>query len=240
MKIYKIDVTKKELEKFSEEEKILFFQIPAMLNEINILHKLTYFCNKKGLSDVEEKGQKTQSMFFLSILVGKLYECWIALKKAFFDSKLSKEYENLLSDKGRENLTKLKKYFGKKTWMKDVRDRFCFHYEPKEIAKQISETPEDEVFELYLSEGQGNSLYYMSSVLHTMGILRTIDESDSRLAIDKYFSETSEVAGNFLEFFNHCLVALVEKHLQLDLEEIEIPDPPNISDMYLPYFIKRE
>jgi len=66
-----------------------------------------------------------------------------------------------------------------------------------------------------------------------------IDESDDRAAIDRYFSETLQVAGHFLEFFNHFLVALAEKHLDLQLEEIEIPDPPSVGDIYVPYFVSQ-
>jgi hypothetical protein len=95
------------------------------------------------------------------------------------------------------------------------------------------------LLEMYLNESQGNSLYHASSILHLKGMLNAIDESDERAAIDRCFSETLQIAGNFLEFFNHFLVALTEKYLALHLEKIEIPDPPSIEDLYVPYFVRR-
>lgn len=239
MKIYKVGITKKDLSHVPEKEQILLFQVGTMLNEINMLHKITYFCKKEGVTDTEKKGQNAQSLFFHSLLIGKLWECWDALRKTFFKGGLSKEYEQLLSDEGKASLGNLKKYFGKNQWISNIRNKFSFHYEPKEISKQVNELPDDELLEIYLTESQGNSLYYTSSVLHLRGILKAIDESDDRAAIDRYFSETLQVAGNFLEFFNHFLDALAKKYLVFQPEKIEIPDPPSVGDLYVPHFVSR-
>lgn len=239
MKIYKIAINKKDLAHVPEQEKIFFFQIGIMLNEINMLHKITYFSKKEGVSEIEEKAQTTQSLFFHSLLIGKLWECWKSLQKTFFKCGLSKQYEQLLNNKGKESLNNLKNYFGKNEWISDIRNKFSFHYDPAEISKQLNRMPNDELLEIYLAKSQGNSLYYMSSQVHLMGILATISDSDDRLALNRYFSETLEVANSFLQFFNHCLVALVDKHLELELKEIEFPDPPKVKDLYIPYFISR-
>ena len=127
MKVLKLALSKQEFERLSDEEQVLFIQIGMMLNEINILHKATYFCRRDGVTEIENKGQNAQSYYFLSVLVGKLCECWVALGKSFFGSGLSREYEGRLSNKGRENLQHLKRYFGRNEWISDVRNRFSFH-----------------------------------------------------------------------------------------------------------------
>lgn len=239
MKIYKVAFTKKELERLPNDEQILFLQVGTILNEINILHKVTYFSNKKGIGEIENKGQTTQSTFFLSILIGKLWEAWETLSTSFFRTNLSNKFEEKLDLEGQQSLQIIKKYFGKNEWISDVRNRFCFHYDRDEIANELRKMPEDEALEFYLSEAQGNSLYYMSSSIQTLGILRKVSDTNYKTATDKLFKETLEVTGAFIQFFNHLLAALVDD-LSLTLEKIEIPDPPKISDIYIPYFIMRE
>jgi len=53
MNIYKVGITKKDLSHVPEKEQILLFQGGTMLNEINILHKITYFC--KGVKSFFDK-----------------------------------------------------------------------------------------------------------------------------------------------------------------------------------------
>jgi hypothetical protein len=239
LKIYKLSIRKEGLSHIPEKEQILFLQIGVMLNEIQILYKVTYFCNKKGLTEIEAKGQITQSFFFHSILVGKLWECWEVLRKTFFSGTLSKEYAQILSSDGNVSINKLKKYFGRNQWMSKVRNKISFHHDQTEIQKQIKLMPDDKLLEIYLGEAQGNSLHYGSSILHLAGVLGWIDESDEKGAIGRYLSETQSVAGDFLEFLNHLLVALTKKYLNLKFEENEIPDPPSCGELYLPFFVSR-
>jgi len=239
MKIYKLSLRKRDLSHIPEKEQILFFQIGNMLNEINMLCKITYFCNKKGLTEIENKGQIAQSLFFHGILVGKLWECWEAFRKPFFNGVMSREYEQLLSAEANENLEKLKKDFGNSKWIKNVRNKFSFHYDPKELQEQIKGMPEDKLLEIYLGETSGNSLYYCSSIIHLIGISTIIDAFDDHAAIRRYLSETLSVADHLVEFFQHFLVALTKRYLDLKLEKDEIPDPPRISDLYVPFFVSR-
>jgi len=239
MKIYKVSLRKRDLSHIPEKEQILFFQIGNMLNEINMLHKITYFCNKTGLTEIENKGQIAQSFFFHSILVGKLWECWEAFRKPFFNGVMSKEYEQSLSAEANENLEKLKRDFGKKQWIGKVRNKFSFHYDREKLQEQIKGMPEDELLEIYLSDTSGNSLYYFSSIIHLKSILESIDKFDDHEAIRRYLSETLAVADRLVEFFEHFLVALTKKYLDLKFEEDEILDPPRISDLHVPFFVSR-
>jgi hypothetical protein len=210
-----------------------------MLNEINVLQKTTRLRSDECLTEIEKKGQITQLFIFHGILVGKLWECWEFLRKNFFKSSLALEYEELLSNEGKSSLRKLKQFFGKNKWMSKVRNRFTFHYDADELQKQLELMTDDELFEIFLAEAQGNSLFYCSTVLNLSAILGKMDASDEVTSIEKYFSETLEASGNFIQFFNHFLGAIAEKYLHVRLEEVEIPDPPSIKTLFIPFVISR-
>lgn len=236
MQLHKISITKTKLKSISEDEQIFFVQITNFLNDINILQKLVVFSNKEVEDDTVRKAQNSQSFFILSILAGKLWEGWQLLQK---NSKLLRTYEPLLDSIGKESLKNLRKYFSKDNLINHVRSKFAFHYDSDEIKNEIQETSEDTVFELFLSENQGNCLYYMSNVLVSSAILSSIDKSDALKALDRFFFEILEETKMFHSFYNSCLVSIAEKHLEKKYENVEIPEPPDIREVWLPYFVKK-
>jgi hypothetical protein len=238
MKVYKASIQRKDIEALPKNEIIFFIQACRILNDINILHKTTTISNHNVESEVERKAQNSQSLFFLMLLTGKLFEGWELLQKSFFGSKLSKKYENLLPEDAQNSLRDLKNYFGKKeNLIKKVRNKIAFHYDSEEILEQINKLPQDEDLEIYLTEHQGNCFYYIPNVLLINAIINWIGISDPLQAIDRYFAEVTNVARWYINFLNHCLPNMAEKDMNWDLKEIDIPDPPAINDLVLPYFI---
>jgi hypothetical protein len=236
MKLYKVSVGRTELEALPENELTFFIQAGRVLNEIGILHKLTIFSNKEAGTEVERKAQNSQSVFLLSILAGKLWEGWELLQKAYFGAKLSKHYQRLLPSSANDSLDNLKRYFSKgENLIKKIRDKIAFHYDSPEVIAQFGKTPQDEVFEIYISEDQGNSLYYISNVLLINAILEWTGIPDPLKAIDSFFEEVLSAAGWFIDFFNHCLAAMAQENW--NLQEITIPSPPKITEVAIPFFV---
>lgn len=239
MKIYRVGITKNMLGKMPEKDRVLFILFGTMLNEINMLHKVTYLFHKKEVSEVERKAQIAEHLFFQTLLVGKLWECWQCLQSSFFRTRASKEYENRLNQEGKDSLEYLKRYFGKDSWIPKVRKWFSFHYDRQQVANQLEQMPEDEALEIFLSHAQGNSLYFASSMLFIRGIATAIDAEDATRGFKTYMSETLEVAGKAIVFLNEMLSEIAKEYLDLQYEEQDIPDPPGMGEIYLPFFISR-
>ena len=238
MKVYKASIPRKDIEALPENELIFFIQACRILNDINILHKTTTISNKTVGSEVERKAQNSQSLFFLMLLAGKLFEGWDLLQKSFFGSNLSKKYENQFPKDAQNSLRDLKNYFGKKeNLIKKVRNKIAFHYDSKEILEQIKKLPQDEDLEIYLTQYQGNCFYYIPNVLLINAIIDWSGISDPLQAIDRFFAEVTSVARWYINFLNHCLQNIAEKNVNWELKELDIQDPPAINDVVLPYFI---
>jgi len=224
--------------KMPQKEAGLFILLGTMLNEINMLHKLTYLVHKEGTSDVERKAHIAQSLFFQTLLVGKLWECWKALEAGFFGTLLSKKYEPKLDARGKASLQKIKRHFGKTPWISRVRSLFSFHYNYDRIVNQLERIPANEKLEIFLSEAQGNCLYYASSVLNAIDIAATIDAEDTGKGLNTYLSETLELVGDMLIFLNELVLAIATENLDLQLQEQEIPEPPSFGEIHMPFFLK--
>ena len=182
-------------------------------------------------------------MFFARILTGKLAECWEFFQQKFFGGQLSRKYVPILNPQGIEALDRIRKYFGKLNLIQSIRNNYAFHYSQssEQIDQHLHLVPETAALELYLSpEGEGaNCLFDFSCLLSTFALLNEIDGSDHQKAMNKWLSEVFDVAIWFRDACDEIMFAIATKYLgeKLDAEAVEIPDPPKLRDVTLPYFV---
>lgn len=240
-------MSKAELLSIPEKELELFIQLTNFNNDVNILQKLMVISGnsreKASQNEIVGRSLSSQGLFFMRIQAGKLYEGWNMLDKHFFNNKtFSEEYNQKGSPQSKKNLSNLKKYFGKKNLIENIRNTYTFHYSKessKNMVKQIINAPDLEVFEIYLSEEYGNCFYSIAHDLLNTSILEDIDSNDRAEAMNKFFQEIIDISKWFLDFTQDCIRVISEKYLQLNCEEVEIPEPPSLNDIRLPFFVKR-
>ena len=242
MKLLKINIPKLKLDTISEIEQVFFIQLMQLLNELNILQKCVIVSNNEleSLTTIEKRGQISQAQFFIRTLAGKLNEGWKMISKNFVETQLSREYENLLSQKGKESLSELKVYFSdENNLVRLIRNKFAFHYDRKKIREEVKKIPQEALLEVYISEHRANCLYSLSDTIVNWSILNSIDSSNPQRAMDILIGEIAlKVSRWFQEFCGDC-VCIIAKKLGLNSTEVEIPEPPSIDKVKLSYFVKR-
>ena len=242
MKLFKINFSKSKLDTIPEIEQVFFIQLMQFLNELNVLQKCVIVSNNEldSLNTIEKRGQISQAQFFIRTLAGKLNEGWKMINDNFVETQLSREYENLLSQKGKESLSELRKYFNdENNLVRLIRNKFAFHYDKEKIKEEINKIPQEKLLEIYISEHRVNCLYSISDTIVNWSILNSIDSTNSQRAMDILIGDIAiKVSGLFRAFCGDCICIIVKK-LDLNSTEIEIPDPPSIDEVKLSYFIKR-
>jgi predicted CopG family antitoxin len=242
MELSKINIPKSKLDTIDEIEQVFFIQLMHFLNELNVLQKCVIVSSNKleSLTTIEKRGQISQAHFFIRTLAGKLYEGWKMIKKDFLKTQLSEKYENLLSQKGKESLSELIGRFNdRNNIVRLIRNKFAFHYSKEKIKEEIDKISQEELLEMYISEHSVNCLYSISDTIVNWSILNSIDSSNSQQAMDILIGDIAiKVSGWFREFCGDCVRIIYEK-LELDYTEVEIPEPPLIDEVKLPYFVKK-
>ena len=242
MKITKIKLEPEKFLGLDENERVFFIMISIFANEIAILHKLIAYSSAKDHSNpVLVRAHNTQAMFTMKLLGGLLFEGWLILRNDYFSSKLSKEYDPLLTPIGKESIQKIKEYFSRENNIGLIRNKFAFHYDSTEIKKNMPDLLKGEELELYMAEDHGNCLYFMSHAIANNALLRLIGGTDPLEAIDTIFKDVLTVARHFLDFIGDIFLVFFRKHKELEaiMEDIDIPVPPDIGAVEMPYFIKR-
>ena len=247
MKLIKLQISKGELLSIPEKELELFIQLTNFYNDVNILQKMMVISGnsreKASQNEIVGRSLSSQGLFFMRIQAGKLYEGWEMLDPHFFNNKtFSEEYNQKGSPQSKKNLSKLKKYFGKKNLIGNIRNTYTFHYSKessKNMVKKIINASDLEVFEIYLSEEYGNCFYSIAHDLLNTSILQDIDSDDWVEAMNKFFQEIMDISKWFLDFTQDCILVISKRYLELNCKEIQIPETPSLDDITLPFFVKR-
>ena len=247
VKLTKFNISKAELLSIPEKELELFIQLTNFYNDINILQKLMVISGnsreKANNNKIVKMSLSSQALFLMRIQAGKLYDGWNMLGEHFFNNKvLSVEYNKNGSSKGKEALSNIKNYFGKNNFIKLIRNKYAFHYSKEssgKMMKQITDAPDLKIFEIYLSEEVGNCFYSIAHDLLNSSILDDIDSDDWVKAMNRFFQEIMDVTKWFLDFTQDCILVISKKHLQLNYEKVQIPEPPSLDDIKLPFFVKK-
>lgn len=242
MEIHKVSFSRERLMSLPENERVFFIQASNALNDISILHKQTLYASKIEKNEVLQKAQNSVAFFNLKVLAGKLLETWNMVRTGFLSSPEHRDYHSKLDDNGKDCLGKIRRYFSRQNLISDIRNKLAFHYDAEVIRNQL-ETPSPDEFEIFLSESQGNSLYFMPIVLEGSAIVNFVDSSDPENAFDTFFKDVLEMSAYFQCFLQNCLIVFLKRYFAEELEEmveeIKIPDPPDIREVYSPFFVSK-
>ena len=244
MELLKFEIPMSKLSSISKGEKAFFVQICNFLNDLSILQKLTLFStSKKATNAIERTAQNIQTLSLLRIQAGKLHEGWKILHRNFFKKGFSQKYLDKLTPSEKHSYDKVRIYFDdKKNLISWIRNNFAFHYftEPRTIKKLFDKVSDSEIFEIFVSEFYGNCVFSMSNTLLTFAILKYTGITDTEKAMGKLLGDVTRITSWFGHFLGRFLVVFAEKHLGLKSTPVEIPEPPDINEVTLPYFIKGE
>jgi hypothetical protein len=249
VEIRAIELTGRQLETLPADERVFLVQIAHLANTIMVLQKWLIFCQVRAPSHkVESEAATTQQMLVMRVLSGVLYEGWQVLHESYFKAQLSKKYHAKLTDDGKKCLATLKKYFDRhENKIKTVRNKFAFHFDRATVEKELSLLEQDKPYHLYLSDFQGNCLYYLSEELVGLAMLRSVQDDTAATGIteilQRLFDELVRISRAFAGFIGACLLLVVRENLPSlkwdDLERISVSDPPLLDRVQIPFFVSK-
>ena len=244
MQLLYFTLSKKQFDAIPEPDRALIVLMGHAANELNILHKLFYFCTTQEEKDsLLIQAQNAQAMTAVRVMAGKTFECWQLLRTTFFNG-ISKIYEPQFNDKANKSLDSLKQYFRRKNHIKLVRNNFAFHYSHKQISTGYKSVTEGDKLDVYISQKtNGNSLYAFAETIVMRSMLESINTDDHFHALETLAEEISEVIKWFNIVIAACISTCLKMYVGEDPEKvsarmIEIEGAPNLDSVKIPYFIE--
>lgn len=238
--VQEFTITKAQLIGIDERERMFFILLGFACNEIIILQKValaTDVTSGKSVG-IEGKAYAVQGSFIARLLIAKIFEAWEKLfKQILFQSPFRREYEELLSPKAETALTDLKEFFGKNEYVAALRNQFAFHYPSEQLNAVMLDVPDNDDWNIYLGETDGNSLYYLSEMIAVHAMLSEID-ADRAIAYKKLIDDRNQLARCIVALSTGCMSVFVQRNLGLNIRDgnpIRIK-VPSFFEMNLTYF----
>ena len=61
---------------------------------------------------------------------------------------------------------------------------------------------------------------------------------DAQTAVDTFFDDLASCANHFGHFIESCLCVFLDRHFpDIEAQEHEIPDPPRMDSIRIPFFV---
>jgi hypothetical protein len=239
-----MELSGSDLGQVPESERVLLIQLGHLQNTINFLHRWLLSSQIKGKTGADLHAALAQHNLAARTLAGVLCEGWANLENSYFGTKVSQQCANELSLDGSAALEKLKQYFSHSNLLKTVRDRFAFHFDRKDVLRQLQIFRDSDTSLLYISEEVGNSLYYLSETVIGLSLLNAlgnaVDRETMQAINDRLHDDVLLMAATFGHFIGDYLGIVVTKHVPADRwnkrREVKLTVPAS-DRLDLPFFV---
>lgn len=105
----------------AKEERALFLALGHASNQVNALWKLVIvLINGDAKDPVKQRLQVAQTLVFVRLTIGAMWEAWRLVEDRFLKRPLDREFLPLLDGPAAEALERLKKRFGKATLLSEL------------------------------------------------------------------------------------------------------------------------
>ena len=241
--VYEFEIGKRDLLKAPERERVFFILLGHIFNEIVILNKIALANdsahNAEDIARAESHAYAVQGMFLAKLLMAKIFEGWDKLfQKIFFNSTFRLEYEAALSQEAKHALGELGQFFANAAYVAAIRNDFIFHYPSEVLLGAIPHIQDDEEWLIYLSETNGNSLYYLSEMIVGHAMMATIGPNKV-FGFAQMIADRDRLTKHLLTLLVGCINVFTKRHLKLQRSEnraIKLKVRRG-EDLELPYYV---
>lgn len=239
MEIFKLEITPELYKKIPLEERVLFLTVGHFTNEIYALRKLICIAsNTEESSEIGKHGVIMQQVMFVKALITKACEAYKFLKgeeeKKYFKSLKEDNEINVES-----HINNLRKYFESDySRLRWLRNKLGAHYDA-DIIKKVAEGDLSDTHHLYLSEQQGNSLYFLSEEVLFKAISK---DQVPEEAFPQLVDDVDEIAGWITDCAQDVMIYIGKRYAEakwnLESDEGgEHIDIKSVNELSLPFFI---
>ncbi len=242
--LHHIKLKKAQLDAMPKSERNFLILLAHCANELAILAKLFHFsAGGRPRKQLNRQLMNVQALLMGRLVTGKIHECWVILKNQYFGKALQKKYHRKLDAEARAVLETMQKYFTDPNLIRQVRNKFAFHYDVGQIAKGYATLKADEPLDIYLSKSQANTLYAFADVIAGHSMLETIKRGDTAKAMGQLISETSRAIGWINIGTGGLMAVCFQEHIggtlyELNPKTIKVMGVPSSQIVRIPYFIE--
>lgn len=208
-------------------------------NELSLLQRLALITSTHEYTeDLEGQGAFMQTLFFARILLAKLHETKVMLKKealrTFFESMENYDIEPSIPDAYSQLVARMNRF----TWTEKVRNQHINHFpRPNQLNLALNNPDVQWDWEIVHGEKSANTLYQAADVAANLALFMTVNDHDWKHSLETMLDAVREMTISVLVFLEKALGLFVDARLQPLSESTRTPvAAPPIEGFEIPYF----
>jgi hypothetical protein len=231
--VHYFELSKKQLLEIPPDVRRFVFAGAHLLNEINMLEKLAYFCSRpKQKAAPFSSSQMAQTSILARLLFGKFNEGWELIKRY---SHVRKDYRK--SDEAAKAWDEIAAYFNKKNEASRIRNNLAFHYNPEALEDAFMNISEDYKLSAVLSYANGNTLVTFVEDLCTVAAIGR----ESTLAT--LLCEGLRLSKLFRIYLTHYVPEIMNTHSPNIFNvargtPIDLSECPVLTEVSIPFLVR--
>lgn len=241
--IFELRFDKSALSHVPEAERILYFMLGEVANDLSTLSKQAMFWiqPQDGQSEIHEFARTSAAFLNLKLLAGRIYEAWNLLKKAEH-SRVFAAYRQDLDQGALDALSTIKKYFNTtNNLINHLRNKLAFHSDFETVKSAYAALPNEEPLCDFIAQHVGNTFYNSAHLIAVHSAKHLSGMPDIPSALDKTTTEIlnlSHLVGLYAHGYASVFAAryLEPLHDLSGPREHQIEDAPRLSEIRTPYF----
>jgi hypothetical protein len=246
--IFKIPITKTQLQAIPTDERNLLLLASHAVNQLSTVRKLLIFSmNYESKSDTENLLSAGQSQTILRFLLGALAEAWQMILRPINQKIIGKDYINDIGPEGVASYAELKRHFGKSNLLHKIRNTIAYHYpEAHELQAAFEDVPDDDDWTWYVARTINNSFYLASDMVISMGVIRATGEPDIIKSFRTVMGVVVPISNEMTDFLLLLMRAIVARHLGKEMLSPragtgeKIINAPDLFKFAIPFFTLRD
>jgi hypothetical protein len=249
MLLHRFRFRAEDLAKLPEPERVFAALLGHISNEINILQKLIMMAH--DLDDdpepAEIQGRTAQTMCLLRVLVGKLNEAHVTIKRRYLDTGIHAKMNDQFDDVTLKALDKFHDYFTQPSNnMNVLHKKISFHNDWEFARQNVGSIPDDADLFIYTDETVGNTFFQFADLGIALMMSNSADPADftgglgevTELAgLGKITDEAIELARCVLRFSGACLGIMISRHINFTQDQIEVHSACKLGNVRIPFFM---
>jgi hypothetical protein len=213
----------------AEERRLLLWSMVA-LNEINLL----YSCVAMSQTDPRDTSplglaRQSQTLFFLTLLAGKLSEAWDAFERDFAESQAFSGRLPYLPSAAQKGYGELREYFGnKKNPIRMMRNWVSFHY-GEELRDALSRLPDKTLMNIWVAPNTANARFDVGSEAASIAMNEAFSRPQGTTGYECFLRDVLRVLGGFGLLLSALVVYLLGSVDRGRGHPIEVPGGGSLS-----------
>jgi hypothetical protein len=212
MQLTRLTVVRSNFRRLSESKQLFLVRFGQVHNDLRYIRQMVVTAHNgfTRYTGVEREIALHQFWFGIKLWCGALTEAEHVIRTDWYGSGLSAHMHNELEPDAVLALKRFQRDFAKKSLVRQVRDKFAFHYDRESIAATLRKRVRGD-YTIVTGRRRANIFYNFAESVRKVSLVRTVGRLDPRTSASPLFRDLKRLHDWFMTFSHAILNGIIQQ-----------------------------